>query len=108
MQVSEVDKAFGTTFVDIEGLKLIGSLAYRKGGYLYFYLTEDISGKDYIKKEVEKEIGEVLNALLRLSSDDIKLKDHHSKEYKFIVLNEKNVKKAFNRISRAFKRRSEK
>ena len=103
MRVSEVDKAFGATFVDIEGLKFVGSLAYRKGGYLYVYLKGDNLGAENMTEEVQKETDEVFREILCLNSGDIKLKNHRANKYQFIVLNEKNVKKAFNRVHRAFK-----
>ena len=106
MSVSEVAKAFGATFVDIEGLKFIVSLTYRKGGYLHIYLKGDKLDVEEIADEVQKEIDKVFEVILRLSSSDVKLKDRHANEYRFTVLNEKNVKKALNRVNRAFKRKS--
>lgn len=103
MDVSKVDKAFGATFVDIEGLKFINSLAYRKV-YLHAYLKGELA--EDITDEIQKEIAEIFEKILRLSNDDIELKDRNNNEYKFLVLNPKNVKKAFNRINRAYKRKN--
>ena len=84
MRVSEVDRAFGITFVDIEGLKFVSSMAYRKKGHLYIYLK----AVDFEKRleEVQKEIDDVFTQFLRLDTDDITLKDRHAREYRFIVL----------------------
>jgi len=106
MRISDVDKAFGAIFVDIEGLKFIGSLGYRKGGHLHVYLKGNKFDVEEAADEMQKEIDDVF-MLLRLSSSDVELKDRHVKEYLFTVLNEKNVKKAFNRVHRNFKRKSQ-
>ena len=106
MSISEVDKAFGAIFVDIEGLKYIGSLAYRKGGYLHIYLKGSKFDAEEVADEMQKEIDDVFGEL-RLSSSDVELKDRQVKEYRFTVLNEKNVKKGFNRVHRKFKRKSQ-
>jgi hypothetical protein len=106
MRISDVDKAFGAIFVDIEGLKFIRSLAYRKGGYLHIYLKGNKFDAEETADEMQKEIDDVFE-VLRLSSSDVELKDSHVKEYLFTVLNEKNVKKAFNRVHRNFKRKSQ-
>jgi hypothetical protein len=103
LHVSKVDKAFGATFVDIEDLKFIESLAYKKV-YIHAYLKGELA-KD-ITDEVQKEIAEIFEKILRISNDDVELKDRNVNEYKFLVLNPKNVKKAFNRINRAFKRKN--
>ena len=101
MQVSEVTKAFRATFIDIEGLKFVVSLAYHKGGHLYVYLKDD----KFDAEEVQKEIDEVFRSTLRLSNGDVSLMDRRAGEYRFAVLNEKIVKKAFARLHRAFKRK---
>jgi len=104
MRVSDVDKAFGATFVDIEGLNFINSLAYRKRGYLHVYLKAGLSDKE-IDNKVQNEIDQVFETILRISKNDVELKDRHTHEYQFTVLNEKNIQRSFNRINRAFKRK---
>lgn len=104
MRVSEVDKAFGTTFVDIEGLKFVASLAYRKKGSLFVHLKGEEATTEEAADEVLKEIEEVFQELLGLSSGDVTMKDRRASEYRFTVLNEKNVKKAFAKLARKFKR----
>jgi len=101
MRVSGIDKAFGTTFVDMEGLKFVASLAYRKGGSLFVYLKEE-AGAEEFADEVQEEIEEVFQETLGLSSEDVALKDRRASEYRFTVLNEKNVKKAFVKLARKF------
>lgn len=103
MSVSGVEKAFGATFVDIEGLKYVASLAYRKGGSLHVYLKGEETDKEEVANEVQKEIEEVFREVLRLERGDVELRDRHTAEYRFNVLNEKSVKKAFARLNRKFK-----
>jgi len=105
VRVSEVDKAFGATFVDVEGLKFVASLAYRKGGSLFIYLKGEEASTEEAADEVQREIGEVFRELLGLNSKDVTLKDRHASEYRFTVLNEKNVKKAFAKLAQKFKRK---
>ena len=103
MSVSKVDKAFGATFVDIEGVKYIDSLAFRKA-YIHAYLKEEFA--EETTDEVQKEIAEIFEKILRLSNGDVEFNESTVNEYKFLVLNLKNVRKAFNRINRAFKRKN--
>ncbi len=103
MRVSGIDKAFGATFVDIEGLKFVGSLAHRKGGSLYVYLKGETSNAE----EVQKEIDEVFKEILGIGSGDVELKERRAHDYRFNVLNEKNVKNAFAKLSRKFKSETE-
>ena len=101
MNVANVDKAFGATFMDLEGLRFIASLAHRKGGQLFVYLKEG----QFDEREVQGEIGEVFKEFLRLGSNDVEFKDRRPREYRYTVLNEKNVNKAFSRIYTNFKRK---
>ncbi len=101
MNVANVDKAFGATFIDLEGLRFVASLAHRKGGHLFAYLKEG----QLDEKEVQEEINEVFKELLRLGSDDVEFKDHRPNEYRYTVLNEKNVNKAFSKVYTNFKRK---
>jgi len=107
MRVSGIDKAFGATFVDMEGLKFVASLAYRKKGSLFVHLKGEEATKEGAADEVQKEIEEVFRELLGLSSGDVTLKDRRASEYRFTVLNEKNVKKAFAKLAKKFKRGEE-
>lgn len=102
MRVSGIDKAFGATFVDIEGLKFVGSLAYRKGGSLYMYLKGELNAEK-VAEEAQKEIDEVFKEVLGIGSSDVELNERRAHEYRFNVLNEKNVKNAFAKLSRKFK-----
>jgi hypothetical protein len=104
MRVSGIDKAFGATFVDVEGLKFVDSLAYRKGGSLYVYLKGEASSAE---EEVQKEIDEVFKEILGIGSGDVELKERRARDYRFNVLNEKNVKNAFAKLSRKFKSETE-
>ena len=101
MRVSEVSKAFGATFIDVEGLRFVVSLTYRKGGHLYVYFKDD----KFDAEEVQKEVDAVVESTLRLSNADVRLEDRRAGEYRFAVLNERNVKKAFARLHRQFKRK---
>ena len=101
MNVANVDKAFGATFMDLEGLRFIASLAHRKGGQLFVYLKEG----QFDEREMQKEINEVFKELLKLGSNDAEFKDHRPREYRYTVLNEKNVNKAFSRVYTNFKRK---
>ena len=101
MNVSNVDKAFGATFMDLEGLRFVASLAHRKGGYLFVYLKEG----QFDEREMQKEINEVFKELLKLGSNDAEFKDCRPREYRYTVLNEKNVNKAFSRVYTNFKRK---
>lgn len=100
MRVSGVEKAFGATFVDIEGLKYVASLAYRKGGSLFVYLKGEELDQEGVVEEVQGEIEGVFREVLRLEKGDVGFRDRHTAEYRFTVLNEKNVKKAFARLHR--------
>jgi len=102
VRVSGVDKAFGATFVDIEGLKFVGSLTYRKGGSLYVHLKGELNTEKVID-EAQKEIDEVFKEILGIGSGDIELKERRARDYCFNVINEKNVKNAFAKLSRKFK-----
>lgn len=104
LQVSGIDKAFGATFVDVEGLKFVSGLAYRKGGALYVYLKGETSSAE----EVQKEIEEVLKEIFGITREDVSLKEKHPSEYKYTVLNAKNVKNTFAKVSRKFKREHKK
>ncbi len=102
LQVSGIDKAFGATFVDVEGLKFVSGLAYRKRGSLYVYLRGETSSAE----EVQREIEEVLKEIFGITSEDVTLNEKHPNEYKYTVLDEKNVKNAFAKVSRKFKTKS--
>ena len=99
MRVSGIDKAFGATFIDIEGLKFVTSLAYRKKGSLYVY----IKGETSRAEEVQKEIDIVFKEVLGIGSGDVELKERRAHDYCFNMLDEKNVKNAFAKVSRRFK-----
>lgn len=99
MNVSNVDKAFGATFIDLEGLRFVASLAHRKGGHLFAYLKDG----QFDEKEVREEINQIFKELLKLDSNDVEFKDSRPNEYRYTVLNEKNVKKAFSRAHTKFK-----
>jgi len=101
VSVSNVDKAFGATFIDLEGLRFVASLAYRKGGHMFVHLKEG----QFDEKEVRKEINEVFKELLRIGNNDAEFKDQRPREYRYTVLNEKNVKKAFSRVYTNFQRK---
>jgi len=107
VRVSGVDKAFGATFVDVEGLKFVASLAYRKGGSLFVHLKGEKASTEEAASEVQREIEEVFKELLGLSSGDVTLKDRHASEYRYTVLNEKNMKKTFAKIAKKFKSEEE-
>jgi len=101
VNVSNVDRAFGAAFIDLEGVRFVASLAHRKGGHLFVYLKEG----QFDEKEVQEEINGVFKELLRLGSNDAEFKDRRPREYRYTVLNEKNVKKAFSRVYTNFKRK---
>jgi hypothetical protein len=101
VNVSNVDKAFGATFIDLEGLRFVASLAFRKGGYLFVYVKEG----QFDEKDVQKEINEVFKELLKLGSNDAEFKGPRHREYRYTVLNEKNVNKAFSKVYTNFKRK---
>lgn len=104
MRVSGIDKAFGATFMDVEGLKFVSGLAYSKSGSVYVYLKGEASSEE----EVQKEIEEVLKEIFGITSEDVSLKKKHPSEYKYTALNAKDVKKAFAKVSRQFKREQKK
>lgn len=101
MNMANVDKAFGAIFIDLEGLRFVASLAHRKGGHLFVYLKEG----QFDEGAVQEEINQVFKGLLRLGNDDAELKNRRSREYRYTVLNEKNVNKAFSRVYTNFKRK---
>ena len=100
LRVSGIDKAFGATFVDVAGLTFVSGLAYSKRGSLYVYLKGETSSEE----EVQTEIEEVFKEIFGITSEDVSLKEKHPSEYKYTVLNAKNVKNAFAKVSRKFKR----
>lgn len=99
LRVSGIDKAFGATFVDVEGLKFVSGLAYRARGSLYVYLRGETSSPE----EVQKEIEEVFKEIFGIAGEDVSLNEKHPNEYKYTVLNTKNVKNTFAKVSRKFK-----
>jgi hypothetical protein len=103
LEVLDATKAFGVIFVGLKDLKHIDSLAYKKSGYLYVYLKKGVSFSEKISGGITDEIKEVFTSTLRLSFEDVKLKENRDGELKFNVLNEQGVKRSFNRLYKKFK-----